>query len=75
MAIDNFFLNSNLYFLRRQASILAFRNAKHLAFDLAKTVNLSVAKPLNICEENCREIEGLQSADRQLDATTSKTLK
>jgi len=61
--------------LKRQASIQAVRNAKHVAFDLAKTVSLSLGKPLNICEESCREIEGMQSADRQPEPSSVKTFQ
>ncbi len=59
--------------LKRQASIQALRNAKHIALDLARTVCLSLGKPLNIIEENSKEIEGSHTAvERQSDPSGSK---
>lgn len=60
---------------RRQASIQALRNAKHVAFDLAKNVGLTLGKPINIIEEKTRELEGLNSVDRQPDPLISKTFQ
>jgi uncharacterized protein YggE len=51
------------------------RNAKHVAFDLAKNVGLTLGKPINIIEENTRELEGLNAADRQPDPQISKTFQ
>lgn len=38
-------------------------------------MSLSLGKPLNICEESCKEIEGLHSADRQPEPTSVKTFQ
>jgi uncharacterized protein YggE len=61
--------------LKRQASIQALRNAKHIASDLAKTVGLSLGKPLTIIEESSKEIEGMQSYERQHDPSALKTFQ
>ena len=43
--------------------------------DLARTVGLSLDKPLNIIEDGLKELEGVQSADRQPDPNIPKTFQ